>query len=223
MMKTLKIWLLLMLVSLSALAQDLPMVEVRLLCFQRAADGPDQLRVATPDGVSVSLPLPTHRPSVPVAVPVAGGKIEFRRDDAEGTVAAMAVVPPGMKKALILFFPMTKENPPLIHDTVVIDDGPGEIPEDGVLVMNIHPQDVRVVVGEHRVQLRPGRRAGLKRPEERDDFNMSPVIVQFPKGDGWQTVTETLIRFPPAQQYLFIAFTDPRTKRPTMRTIRIES
>ncbi len=196
-----------------ASAQETPKVHVRTICFERDASGLNELVVMAPEAKIVPISFPESFPSERAQVPISKGKIYFY--DPKGTgdkpiPAAVASLPSGMKDALVLFFPSNAPEGEPVYRTVVIDGSKNGIPEDGAMVMNVFPEPIRVVIGEHRVQFKPGMKAAVKRPTKRNDYNMAPVVFQSKSGvDGdWKTVAETMVRFPPEQRHLFVSFAD---------------
>lgn len=203
-------------------AQETPTIQIRTLCFQRDSTGLDKLAVVKPDLSLIEVRFPESSPSEKIRVPLVEGKVVFRDPSKpnEGAVA-IANIPSGLKNALIMFFPGVGGEDEPLYRTVVIDATLRGIPEDGALVMNIFPAEVRAVIGEHRVLLPSGKSAGLARPKQRNDYNMSPVVFQEKVENEWKTVAETLVRFPPEQQQFFVSFPDSRTKRLAFRSYQL--
>jgi len=212
-----------LLLPTALLAQETPMVQIRTLCFERDPSGLDKLSVAKPDLSLIEVGFPESFPSAKVKVPLIEGKVIFRDPkNLTGPPVAVAKIPSGLKNALVMFFPGAGAEDEPIYKTVVIDASLEGIPEDGALVMNIYPQDVRVVIGEHRVLLPSGKSAGLARPKQRNDYNMAAVVFQAQIENEWKTVAETLVRFPPEQQQFFVSYPDSRTKRLAFRSYQID-
>ncbi len=208
---------------LPATGQETPKIEVRTLCFERDPSGIDKLAVVTPDKSIVEVGFPESFPSAKVRVPLVEGKvIFFNPANLTGPPVAIAKIPAGLKIALVMFFPSAGVEKDLAYNAVVTDASLEGIPEDGALVMNIFPQDVRVVVGEHRVLLKAGKSTGLTRPSKRNDYNMAAVVFQAQEETEWITVAETLVRFPPEQQQLFISYPDSRTQRLAFRAYQLD-
>lgn len=197
------------------------MVQIRTLCFQRGADTPEKLVVKKPDGVLVEIELSSTFPTSKTRVPMVEGKVAFYAIGQLEQLAAVATVPSGIKDALVLLVPAPAAKKPLIFDTVVMDLSKNAFPEDGALVMNAYPRDVRAVIGEHRVLLKPGMRAAVARPKERNDYNMAAVVIQYKNKEEWLTANETLVSFPEALRQLFIAYADPGNNQVTFRSYSI--
>lgn len=132
--------------------------------------------------------------------------------------AATAAVPPGAKAAVLVFVPAAKAADALPWRVFVIDDSPRSFPDGGAFVANFHSQDIRFVIGEHKIVLPPGKSNGFARPTQRDPFNMAPVVFYFQQNDTWRTASESLLRFLPEMRYLIFAYSDPASGRPRIAT-----
>ncbi len=199
------------------------MVQIRTLCFERVPGGTDRLAVLNPDKSATEIKFPESYPSPPAKVFLNKGKVIFNDPkDLTGPAVAIATVPAGMKNGLVMCFPSgAKEGEPP-YRTVVVDISLKGIPKDGALVMSVFPEDVRVVIGEHRILLKPGKSAGLKRPQKRNDYNMAPVVFQAQEGAEWKTAAETLVSFPPDLRQFFVSFPDFRTNKLRFRSYQID-
>jgi hypothetical protein len=102
----------------------------------------------------------------------------------------------------------------------VVEDSPRGFPDGGVFVANFHQQDIRFLIGEHKILLRPSDAHGFARPAQRDEFNMAPVIFQFFHEGTWRTASESALRFVPGLRYLIFAYVDPASGRPRIATIQ---
>ena len=205
-------------------AQEAPTIKIRTLCFERDPSGIDKLVVFKEDKSTVKLIFPESFPSQPEKVPVVNGSVFFHNPaQLDAPPIAIAKIPAGIKEALIIFFPSTGTEPTTVYDTVVINASLKGIPEDGALIMNIYSHDVRVVVGEHRILLPPGKSTGVARPKERNDYNMAAVVFQTEINGQWTTIAETAIHFPPDQQQFFLTYPDARTKSLALRTYQIDT
>lgn len=100
---------------------------------------------------------------------------------------------------------------------MVINASLDDIPDDGALVMNICAEDLRVVIGEHKILLKAGRSVGVARPSKRNDYNMASVVFLKQETGEWKVQAETAVRFPEDQQQFFVAFPDPKRKRIQIR------
>lgn len=206
----------------SLFAQETPSVTIRTFCFQRDPSGIDKLAVKTLDRPTVELKFPESFFSPKTKVPVTGGKIVFHNPaDLDGPPISMANIPAGLKSALVLFFPVEGDKDKLVYRTTVIDASLQGIPKDGALVMNLYPKEVRAVIGEHRLALIPGKTAGVARPKDRNDYNMSPVVFLAESGGEWKVMSETLVRFPEDNQQFFISYPDGKSGRLSFRSLQV--
>ncbi len=204
-------------------AQDAPLINVRVLCFERIGNTLDRIVVLKEDKSLEEIIFSATFPSSRVKVPVFGGKVTFLDPaDPGGKPLARTSIPSGLKDVLIMFFPNPDQNEDATsYKTVAIDASTSGIPEDGALLLNLDTKDVRAVVGEHRIILKPGKKAGLKRPQKRNDYNMTPVVFLQQKNEDWKTVVETLVRFPPGVQQFFVSYPKQGSGKLAIRAFQI--
>ncbi|MBC7979069.1 MAG: hypothetical protein H7Y36_00730 [Armatimonadetes bacterium] len=204
-------------------AQDQRTVDCHFLCFQRDGENTAKLSVRQKDDQVVTCPLPLELVSKGFPLIPNRGVIDFIKGLDDKVPAARARIPADVKKALIVFIAAPLEKAPLRYDTFVLDFSSKGFPKDGSMVVNLYAGDIRVSIGEHRAQIKPGKTAGFERPEKRNDFNMSGVRIEFQELAMWNEVTDTTGRFPSGQQQLFFAFWDPRNQSPSCRSFLISS
>lgn len=203
-------------------AQEIPSVIIRTFCFQRDPTGIDKLAVKTPDQQTVEMKFPESFFSPKAKVPIAGGKVFFHNPaNLEGPPISVANIPAGMKSALVLFFPAEGNKDNMVYRTTVIDASLQGIPKDGALVMNLYHKEVRTVIGEHRLALPPGKTAGVARPKDRNDYNMSPVVFLTESNGEWKVASETLVRFPEENQQFFISYPEGKSGRLSFRALQV--
>ena len=200
------------------LAQDPPTATIRVLCFERDPSGLSKLSVVTPEKKFEEILFPESFPSRPVKVPLIEGKVFFYNPSkTEGSPVANAIIPRGMKEAFVMFFPAPETEDGPLYSTVVLNADTDSIPKGGALVMNISPEDLRVIIGEHRLLLKAGKTAAVRRPTKRNDYNMASMIFMRMESDEWKVQAETAVRFPGTQQQFFVAFPDPNRNRIKIR------
>jgi hypothetical protein len=219
-----KYFLLLIAVVLQSVsfAQDASTVTIRTFCFQRDSSGVDRLAVKSPDQAVVEMKFPESFFSPKTKVPLFDGKVVFyNAADLAGAPVSVAKIPAGMKSVFVLFFPVQGDKDKMLYRTSVIDASLQGIPKDGAMVMNLYPKEVRAVIGEHRVILKPGKTAGVARPKERNDYNMSPVVFLAEAGGEWKVMSETLVRFPEENQQFFISYQDGKNGRLSFRALQV--
>jgi len=206
----------------SVRAQEAASVEIRILCFERDATGIDKLTVIQPNQPKINLKFPESFFSPKTKVPVVEGKIGFYNPaNLAGAPIAIATIPAGMKSGIVLFFPAEPGKDNLVYRTSVLDASMEGIPQDGALVMNLFDKEVRVVIGEHRLVLKPGKSTTVVRPQDRNDYNMTPVVFLTEVNGEWKTASETLVRFPEKLQQLFVSYSDSQSKRLSFRAYQI--
>ena len=202
-------------------AQEPGGVSCRFLSFGNAAAPPPLLHV-TAKGVEIACTVPVNNLSEPVRCSAPEQKITFL-DAADRKPAAVARIPAQAKSVILVFVPAGKTEAPATTTSLpwrvfVVDDSPKNFPDGGAFVANFHQQDIRFVVGEHRILLRSGDAHGLARPAKRDDFNMAPVVIQFQQNEAWRTANESMLRFLPGMRYLILCYVDPASARPRVFT-----
>lgn len=206
----------------SVRAQEAASVEIRILCFERNATGIDKLTVIQPNQPKINLKFPESFFSPKTKVQVVEGKIGFYNPaNLAGAPIAIATIPAGMKSGIVLFFPAEAGKDNLVYRTSVLDTSMEGIPQDGALVMNLFDREVRVVIGEHRLVLKPGKSVTVVRPQDRNDYNMTPVVFLTEVNGEWKTASETLVRFPEKLQQLFVSYSDSQSKRLSFRAYQI--
>lgn len=189
----------------------------RILNFNRQAENVDSLFVVDSEGKPFECQLPTESLSKPTALPVVEQQLVFRKEP-EGEPVARGRVPKGLNRALVILLP--SNDPDEAFQPLILEDSENSFPPDGAMVVNLYGEDIRFILGEHRKQLRPGQNVGLKRPDQRNNFNMAAVTFQFKTTKGWRSAYESMVRFPGDQRHLFITILEPRSKRPRIVTIR---
>lgn len=180
----------------------------------------ESVRTKPAKGEGASCPLPTHQFSKPVDCEAIGNVIRFVTEG-DAKPAGTAKIPAGTSSAILIFVPnpasSTGGNPWRI---LVVDDSEKNFPDGGAFVANFHSGDIRFVIGEHRGALHAGDLKGYARPESRDTFNMAPVVFQFEQNGKWRIGNESALRFLPGMRYLILAYTDPLSKRPKIKTVQ---
>lgn len=146
------------------------------------------------------------------------GTIRFLAADDRRPVASAAIAA-GVNAAVLVFLPApAAAGSPPAWRVLVIEDSPAKFPDAGAHVANLYDGEIRFVIGEHRNLLPRGGSHGFRRPQQRDPFNMAPVIVQFQEGESWRTASESTLRFTPGSRFLILAYVDPASGRPRVAT-----
>ncbi|MGB6222810.1 hypothetical protein [Haloferula sp.] len=192
-------------------------VQCRFLSF--GSNGKQSaLNASAPGGDKIPCPLSASRISDPIVCIALDNKINFTSPD-DATLQAVATIPSGVRSAILIFLPASK-SAPLPWKVITINDSAKGFPPGGALVANFHKGDIRYIIGEHKGALHQADTKTYAMPTKRDSFNMAPVIFEFQQDDDWRKANESALRFLPGVRYLFFAYTDPRSKRPRIKTYK---
>lgn len=214
-MRILSLCLLLLLPTI-VMAQEGRKVTCRLVALDPNAPPPAML-AASADGAEINVTVPTGVLSDEMSLFSKSDSFSFF-NASDRKPAAAVTLPAGMKAAILLFVagPKTPNSPP--WRIFAIEDSAKNFPDGGAYVANFHNKNIRFVIGEHKIMLKPGGATGVPRPATRDDFNMAGVTFQFQQDETWQDASESNLRFLPGTRYLMIAFVDPASGRPRIVT-----
>lgn len=211
----------LLLLPAVAMGQNVEKISCRVVCFARNNDKIEKLALRVPEQQEVISEFPVSHISGMVTIPVVGGKAVFYdAASADGPPVAIATIPPDIKNTLIIFFP-SPTNGQSSYSTWVLDFSKKGIPDDGVLVSNVSTKDARIIIGEHKILLRPGKLAPLLRPKELNEYNMAKLEIQIERNGQWETATQTVIKFPKGLRQLFVAYFDERKASVSFRTYKV--
>lgn len=200
--------------SSSLWAQEIRPVECRFLALE---EKPGALINSAGEGKEITIEILKGRISKPVPCFSVDGRINFL-DASSREVLASTAVPSKVKKVILIFLKVPGKDSWKI---VPFENSPSEFPIGGTRVVNLHSADIRFILGEVKEVLKPVQSKGFQMPTERNDFNMAPVVFQFKnKEEKWVTGKETSYRFLPAIRYIFIAYIDPQSKRPRVKTFK---
>lgn len=200
-------------------AQEARPVQCRFLGFGGDSGAVEMIALGSKD-VEIKCPVPLSNLSPRVTCFVTGESLPFFT--AEGRKpAAIATIPAGMKSALLVFIPgstsaASKGGMP--WRVFVIDDSLKNFPDGGAFIANFHDNDIRFIIGEHKGMLHSAAFHGYAHPNNRDSFNMAPVIFEVLQEEKWRVANESSLRFLPGIRYLIFAFTDPVSGRPRIST-----
>lgn len=192
-------------------------VDCRFLCLAGTPPPPPLLNSGGA-GQEAKVSVPVNVLSPVIQCFVDQGTIRFLAAD-DGRPVASASIPAGVDAAVLVFLPAAAvEGSPQTWRVMVIEDSPAKFPDGGAFVANLYDGEIRFVIGEHRNLLPRGGSHGIRRPQQRDEFNMAPVIVQFQDGETWRTASESTLRFTPGSRFLILAYVDPGSGRPRVAT-----
>lgn len=199
-------------------AQDFRKVACRFISLDSAAPPPPLLNVAEKD-VEIRCTITTDTLSPATFCFAKGNTLTFI-STADRKPAATATLPPNGHAFILVFVAAAKSPDALPWRVFVIEDSAKNFPDGGAFVANFYHQDIRFLIGESKIMLRPAGSHGVARPEKRDHFNMAPVIFEFQQDDTWKTAKESMLRFLPGLRYLIFAYLDPESGRPRIVTFR---
>lgn len=207
------------LIALSAttlIGQEARPVQCRFVAVEET---PGDLINAVSEGKEVAVKIMKGRISEPIECYAVEGRLNFLRADSRKPVAS-TVVPKNIKQAVLIFVKATEKGKSE-WKILPFENTPKEFPAGGTRVVNLHSADIRFILGEENEILKPLQSKGFGLPKKRNDFNMAPVVFQFKNTrDEWINGKETSYRFLPSQRYLLVAYIDPRTKRPRVKTFK---
>ncbi len=199
-------------------AQEGRQIQCRLLSFG-GTETPPAVIAAAEKGTEINCPLSSSQISRKVVCFAVGNQIPFL-SAADRKPLATATIPPGVSSALLVFIqaPGGTEAAAAAWKILVIEDTAKTFPDGGAFVANFYNKDIRFIIGEHKGLLRAGGLHGYPMPEERDSFNMAPVVFEFQQAEKWRIANESALRFLPGMRYLIFAYADPRSGRPRINT-----
>ncbi|MEO5914490.1 MAG: hypothetical protein ABIS50_09680 [Luteolibacter sp.] len=200
-------------------AQNARPVRCRFLSF--GGTGPAMSAIAVSDkGTEITCPLSSSQLSPQIVCFSKNNTIPFLSSGDKKPLAS-ASIPAGVNAALLVFVQTPKKaEAASLSDwkVLVIEDSPKNFPDGGAFVANFYNNDIRFVIGEHKGMLHAGGSFGYAKPEERDSFNMAPVVFEFIQEDKWHIANESALRFLPGMRYLIFAYVDPASGRPKINT-----
>jgi len=217
-MRTIHFLLLLVLPALLS-AQDARPVTCRFLSFG-GPDDPPAVIAASEKGTEISCPLSSTRISPALVCFAKNNTIAFL-SSADKKPVATATIPANVKAALLVFIQAPKSAEAASSSDwriLVIEDSAKNFPDGGAYIANFYNKDIRFVIGEHKGMLHAGGSHGYAKPEERDSFNMAPVVFEFQQGEKWHIANESALRFLSGMRYLIFAYVDPVSGRPRINT-----
>jgi len=199
-------------------AQEFRKVGCRFLALDADAPPPPLLNVAE-KGVEIPCTVTTNTLS-PAGFCFAKGSTMSFISSGDRKPAATATIPANGNAFILVFVASAKAPNALPWRVFVVEDNPKNFPDGGAFVANFHNQDIRFLIGESKIMLRPAGSHGFPRPEKLDNFNMAPVVFEFQQNNTWRIARETMLRFLPGMRYLIFAYVDPTSERPRISTFR---
>jgi len=124
-------------------------------------------------------------------------------------------------QAVILVLIKTPKTGEKAWKIVPLEDSIEAFPPGGALAVNLHADDIRLIIGETKDTLKSLESKGYKRPTKRNNFNMASVAFQFKNNKNkWVNAKQTSYRFTETKRYLLLAYIDPTSKRPAVKTFK---
>jgi hypothetical protein len=200
-------------------AQEIRQIQCRFLSFG-GLENPPAVIAAAEKGAEVTCLLSSSQISEKIVCFAVGNKIQFL-STIDRKPTATATIPPGVHSALLVFVQVPGSSAAAAAPAskiLVIEDSAKTFPAGGAFIANLYNKDIRFIIGEHKGMLHAGGIHGYAMPEERDSFNMAPVVFEFLQGDKWRIANESALRFLPAMRYLIFAYVDPVSGRPRINT-----
>ncbi len=198
---------------------DARSVSCRLLSFGAKENSTPMLALSD-KGDEIPCVLSSGTLSEPIVFFADNGRIRFF-SPGEREPTATATIPSSVSNALLIFVKTaTSAENTLPWRILVVEDSAKNFPDGGAFIANFYNKNIRFVVGEHKGMLNPAGNHGYPLPTKRDEFNMAPVIFEFLQDDKWRTASESSLRFLPGMRYLIIAYVDPASGRPRIRTFQ---
>lgn len=205
-------------------AKDFRKVTCRFLALDSNAPPPPLLNMAE-KGVEIPCTVYTNSLSPETACFAKGNALSFISKD-DRKPAATATILPNSNAFILVFVKAAKAPEALPWRVFVIEDNPKNFPDGGAFVANFHSKDIRFVIGDSKIMLRPAGSHGFAMPAKRNSFNMAPVVFEFlqmdeyQQKDMWKTASESMLRFLPGMRYLIFAYVDPVSLRPRIATFQ---
>lgn len=190
-------------------------VACRFLYFGAPGEIPKVIAVSA-DGLEVPCMTPTAAFSPTKKYLVDENTLKLVSEDKKPLVSG--VIPQGSSSVFIVLI-KTSNAGTANWRALVVDDDPKNFPPGGAYVVNFNQGDIRFAIGEHRGTLKRGTTYGYEMPTKRDDFNMAQVDFWIEREGKWRVANQSSIQFLPNFRYMFIAYNDPITGRPTLHTV----
>ena len=199
-------------------AQEGQKVNCRFLCLDTNATLPTLLTTSANAGeISIKITAGAITESFPCFSKTA--TFSFLSSIDRKPVAEVKI-PANMKSAVLVFLPSPTTSNALPWRIFAVEDSSKNFPNGGAFVANFHTDDIRFIIGENKLMLKPTGFCGVMLPTKRDAFNMAPVVFQFQQGENWRNASESMLRFLPGMHYLMFAFVEAASGRPRIVTFQ---
>lgn len=193
-------------------------VSLRLVCFDEATPL-SALVAGSEKGEKINVTISSNSFSAPILWEDGLKTISFYSAK-DSLFVATATLPAKIKSAILVLSPSPKDQNTSPWKITVIDDSPKNFEDGGALVANFFTNDVRFIIGDETLTLKPGESRNIPKPKVRDDFNMALVASQFQKGEAWVNTSENMLRFLPGSRYVIMAYSDPNSANPRILSMQ---
>lgn len=195
-------------------------VNARIVYFHPAADDPKELFVPTgTEGEYQQISPLRGVDADPVTCAVdAAGNLVFTGSRAAAPVVASAAIPNGVTQAVIFLLRKPAAGG-AAYQALVVDESHRSLPKGGSFVCNLSPNEVRVVVGELKYQLAPGKTASLKRPGTVNEHNMAAFQMAMQQAGEWTRMKDGMMRFSESERYFMLVYLENGT-RPSVKIFK---
>ena len=134
------------------------------------------------------------------------------------SLAASVILPPNLKRALVIVLPAPAGEKPA-YRMLVIDDSAKAFPPGESRVLPLVRVETAIQAGEHRLPVHPGKITRVPPVKKVNEFNMAQTNFYFKQGEAWVPFTERQLQFLDAYRRIFIIHVTPGALQPTVTTI----
>jgi hypothetical protein len=182
-------------------------VNARLVYFEQSALDPTEVFYHS-NGEFVKCPPSGSVSGTPVSFPVdASGKVVFTGTAAASPVIATASVPQSVSQAVFFLLRNPDPSAAVPYRILVADESFEALPKGGSFICNLAPNNARVSLGESKYLLPPGKPVFVKRPEEKDAYNMAALQMQIEgEPEVWKSLKDTMLRFSESERYFIVTY-----------------
>jgi hypothetical protein len=134
------------------------------------------------------------------------------------SLAASVILPPNLKRALVILVPAPAGEKPA-YRMLVIDDSAKAFPAGESRVLPLIGVETAIQAGEHRLPVHPGKITNVPPVTKRDEYNMAQTNFYYKKSDSWEPFTERQLQYLDVCRRIFIVHATPGALQPTVTTI----
>ena len=134
------------------------------------------------------------------------------------SVAARVILPPNIKRAVIVLSPAPAGSTPAYRMDLIDDSAPA-FPKGESRILSLVPMETFLEVGEHKLTIRPGEITRVPAVTKVNEYNMAATIFSYKEGDAQVTFTERQLQYLDGFRRIFIVHTTPGGSQPGITTI----